>query len=115
MWVRGHENVRKRVLIQAAACNLALLLRRRTGTGTPRSLQGRAPSAIFRWIECLIDPWGRLSPICGLPWPPTALIGPIAHPQATWLLEASTSLDESTAPRLGVSGLLRPVLLSVDE
>ena len=28
MWVRGHENVRKRVLIQAAGCNLGLLLRR---------------------------------------------------------------------------------------
>lgn len=82
VWVRGHENVRKRVLIQAAACNLALLLRRRTGSGTPRSLQGRAPSAIFRWIECLIGHWGRLRPIWGLPWPPTALIGPIAHRQA---------------------------------
>ena len=28
VWVRGHENVRKRVLIQAAGCNLGLLLRR---------------------------------------------------------------------------------------
>ena len=42
VWVRGHENVRKRVLIQAAACNIGLLLRRQTGVGTPRSLQGRA-------------------------------------------------------------------------
>ena len=42
VWVRGHENVRKRVLIQAAACNIGLLLRRQTGVvGTPRSLQGR--------------------------------------------------------------------------
>ena len=31
VWVRGHENVRKRVLIQAAACNIGLLLRRQTG------------------------------------------------------------------------------------
>ena len=46
VWVRGHENVRKRVLIQAAACNIGLLLRRQTGVGTPRSLQGRAVSAI---------------------------------------------------------------------
>ena len=49
VWVRGHENVRKRVLIQAAACNIGLLLRRQTGIGTPRSLQGRAVSAICRW------------------------------------------------------------------
>ena len=83
VWVRGHENVRKRVVIQAAACNLGLLLRRRTGTGTPRSLQGRALSAIFGWLECLIGHWGRLRPIWRLLWPPTTLIGPIAHRQAT--------------------------------
>ncbi len=41
VFVRGHENVRKRVLIQAAACNIGMLLRRQTGIGTPRSLQGR--------------------------------------------------------------------------
>ena len=33
VWVRGHENVRKRVLIQTAGCNLGLLLRRLTGVG----------------------------------------------------------------------------------
>ena len=53
VFVRGHENVRKRVLIQAAACNIGLLLRRQTGIGTPRSLQGRAFSAIFRLIDRL--------------------------------------------------------------
>ena len=47
VWVRGHENVRKRVLTQAAACNIGLLVRRQTGIGTPRSLQGRAvPGAL---------------------------------------------------------------------
>ena len=50
VWVRGHENVRKPVLIQAAACNIGLLLRRHTGIGTCRSLQGRAVSAICRLI-----------------------------------------------------------------
>ena len=34
VWVRGHENVRERVLIQAAGCNIGLLLRRLTGVGT---------------------------------------------------------------------------------
>ena len=61
VWVRGHENVRKRVLIQAAACNIGLLLRHQTGVGTPRSLQGRALSAICRLIGRLIDRWGRLT------------------------------------------------------
>ena len=54
IWVRGHDNVLKRVLLQAAACNIGLLLRRQSGVGTPRSLQGRAVSVIFglitRWV-----------------------------------------------------------------
>ena len=65
VWVRGHENVRKRVLIQAAGCNLGLLLRRQTGVGTPRSLQGRALSAICGLIGHLIDLWGRLIDLWG--------------------------------------------------
>ena len=82
VWVRGHENVRKRVLIQAAACNIGLLLRRQTGIGTPRSLQGRAVSAICRLIGRLIDRWGRLTRAWGFKWTPTALVRSIAHRQA---------------------------------
>jgi transposase len=36
--VRGKQNVQKRLLLQAAACNLALLLRKMVGAGTPRAL-----------------------------------------------------------------------------
>ena len=43
--VRGHKNVRKRVLIQAAAYNIGLLLRRLTGIGTPRSLLSEQTSS----------------------------------------------------------------------
>ena len=42
----------------AAACNIGLLLRHQTGIGTPRSLQGRALSAICRLIDALIDRGG---------------------------------------------------------
>ena len=77
-----HENVRKRVLIQAAACNIGLLLRRLTGVGTPRSLPGRAVSAICRLIGRFIDRWGRLTRAWGFEWTPTALVGSIAHRQA---------------------------------
>lgn len=38
--LRGHENIRKRMLIHAAGFNLGLLMRARFGYGTPRSLQG---------------------------------------------------------------------------
>ena len=82
VWVRGHENVRKRVLIQAAACNIGLLLRHQTGVGTPRSLQGRALSAICRLIGRLIDRWGRLTRVWDFKWTPMAPIRPIAHRQA---------------------------------
>ncbi len=82
VFVRGHENVRKRVLIQAAACNIGMLLRRQTGIGTPRSLQGRAFSAIFRLIDRLIDHWGRLTRPWGLKWTPPAPVGSITHRQA---------------------------------
>ena len=82
MWVRGHKNVRKRVLIQAAGCNLGLLLRRLTGVGTPRGLQGRAPSAICGLIGRLIDLWGRLIGLSRAKWTLEAPRGSIAGPQA---------------------------------
>ena len=82
VWVRGHDNVRKRVLIQAAGCNIGLLLRRLTGVGTPRSLQGRALSAIYGLIGRLIDRWGRLTSAWGSKWRPAAFVGSIAHRQA---------------------------------
>ena len=50
--LRGHPNVRKRLLVHVAGCNLGLLLRQMIGVGTPRSLQGR-PAALFR------APFGR--------------------------------------------------------
>jgi transposase len=39
--LRGHENILKRVLIQAGGFNLGLLIRAIVGVGTPRGLQGR--------------------------------------------------------------------------
>ena len=82
VWVRGQENVRKRVLIQAAACNLGLLLRRLTGVGTPRSLQGRALSAICGLIERLIDRWERLTVAWASKWTAPAFVSSSAHRQA---------------------------------
>jgi transposase len=38
LYVRGKQNVQKRLLLQAAACNLALRLRKMMGAGTPRAL-----------------------------------------------------------------------------
>ena len=41
LYVRGKANVQKKLLLQAAACNLALILRQMLGAGTPRGLQDR--------------------------------------------------------------------------
>ena len=82
VWVRGHENVCKRVLIQAAGCNLGLLLRCLTGVGTPRSRQGPALSAILGLIGRLIERWGGLTRVWAAKWTPAALVRSIAHRQA---------------------------------
>lgn len=41
LYVRGRENVHKKLLLQAAACNLALLMRSLYGNGKPRAANDR--------------------------------------------------------------------------
>lgn len=59
LYVRGLENVHKKFLIQAAACNLALLMRSTYGSGKPRAAHDRAVetilmiSAVIRAVEDL--------------------------------------------------------------
>ena len=43
-WLRGLEKVRKRYLLQAAARNLGLIMRKLFGMGTPRGLQAEGPA-----------------------------------------------------------------------
>jgi transposase len=38
--LRGHTNIRQRLLIHAGGFNLGLLMRQLMGVGTPRGLQG---------------------------------------------------------------------------
>lgn len=64
--VRGHENIRKRMLIHVAAFNLGLLMRRRFGVGTPRGLQGRPAAAQAVLDSCTAPPRNR----CLAPFPP---------------------------------------------
>ena len=56
--LRGHANILKRLLVQVCGLNLGLLMRRLTGVGTPRSLQGRA----WALIDALIDAFSRFVP-----------------------------------------------------
>jgi transposase len=67
LYVRGVGNVHKKLLIQAAACNLALLMRTMHGAGKPRAAHDRAIEAIFailaliRAIASFPEPWGAIS------------------------------------------------------
>jgi len=53
--LRGHTNIRKRVLIHAGGFNLGLLMRQLIGVGTPRGLQGRL-LAVLATLLTLIWP-----------------------------------------------------------
>ena len=64
--LRGHDNIRKRLLVHAGALNLGLLMRMLFGVGTPRSLQGWAAALLATLWSLLWHPetvstmiWGR--------------------------------------------------------
>jgi transposase len=66
LYVRGHEPVRKRLLVHVAAFNLGLLLRRVLGAGTPRGLRALAgqlldaPATLLRLLRAPGSLWDRL-------------------------------------------------------
>ena len=53
LWVRGRENVHKKLLIQAAACNLALLMRSVYGAGKPKAAHDNPRTAVFAILAFL--------------------------------------------------------------
>jgi len=58
VYLRGHANIRKRLLIHAGGFNLGLLMRQLIGVGTPRGLQGRLAAvlvALLTLIRTLSD------------------------------------------------------------
>ena len=48
VYLRGHPNILKRLLVHVAGLNLGLLLRQVLGVCTPRGLQGRAAAGVGR-------------------------------------------------------------------
>ena len=73
IFVRGHANVRKRLLIHMCGFNLGLLMRRLTGVGTPRSLQGRGWVRLFSLLGAKLGRWIGWNPFWERFW---ASIGP---------------------------------------
>src|SRR5882757_7610627 len=63
LYVRGIENVHKKLLVQAAACNLALLMRSIYGAGKPRAAHDQSVEAILailaliRVLESAREAW----------------------------------------------------------
>ena len=62
VFLRGHPNSLKRLLLQVCGANLGLLMRQLPGVGTPRSLQGRAVALVAVLIGLLSASWGRVRP-----------------------------------------------------
>jgi len=55
--LRGHANIRKRLLIHAGAFNLGLLMRQLIGVGTPRGLQGRRVAVLATLVVLIRSLW----------------------------------------------------------
>jgi hypothetical protein len=67
VYLRGHENILKRVLLQAGAFNLGLLMRQLVGIGTPRRLQGRGLALLAGLWSLLPGPdrvWNAIRTLC---------------------------------------------------
>jgi transposase len=64
LYVRGKENVHKKFLLQAAACNLALLMRSKHGAGKPKAAHDSASNAIFAILAFIRPITGRFWVCC---------------------------------------------------
>ena len=53
LYVRGLDNVHKKLLIQAAACNLALLMRSMYGSGKPRAAHEGVIELVFAFLALM--------------------------------------------------------------
>jgi hypothetical protein len=59
VYLRGHTNILKRLLIHTGGFNLGLLMRQLIGVGTPRGLQGRLGVV----VTMLLAVMGSLRPL----------------------------------------------------
>ena len=76
--LRGHANIRKRLLVHAGGFNLGLLMRQLIGVGTPRGLQGRRfdGAALDLILGRLVDGAWTLRPRFWLLSPPRPPVVP---------------------------------------
>ena len=56
VYLRGHPNILKRLLIHTGGFNLGLLMRQLIGVGTPRGLQGRLIAVVAALLALVASP-----------------------------------------------------------
>jgi hypothetical protein len=71
LYLRGRENIHKRLLIQAAACNLALLLRSLHGAGKPRAAHDLKSATNLAFLRLTIAIFGMCVDLASPPIPCT--------------------------------------------
>jgi hypothetical protein len=76
LWERGLDNVHKKLLLQAAACNLALLMRAWYGAGKPKPRTTVGASSLLRTLQLYL--------VCMRISRPGALLRPIKLLHCRW-------------------------------
>jgi transposase len=66
LYVRGRGNVHKKLLIQAAACNLALIMRSWYGTGKPKAAHERLIAAMVTILAAIRVCWDACKAECSI-------------------------------------------------
>jgi len=66
LYVRGRNNVHKKLLLQAASCNLALLMRELYGAGKPKAAHDRRGELIcaILWLHSVLNAMHELEQTC---------------------------------------------------
>ena len=67
--LRGHENVRKRLLLQAAAANIGRVMREICRSGTPRGYAARAVAALAALLGLVVGLWSSAKSLTPIYWP----------------------------------------------
>ena len=94
-YLRGHTNIRKRLLLHAGGFNLGLVMRHLIGSGTPRGLQDRPATVMATLLLLLGTPRRALVAISA--WLPLIAI-------ARWFASSITAANESSAATTYTTG-----------
>ena len=94
--LRGHANIIKRLLVHVCGLNLGLLMRRLTGIGTPRSLQGRARTLVDALTRTRGRCW-RLLQRCWARGTSHSPDPPSVNPSMRWHQTVSLARENTTS------------------